>query len=148
MIKIDRPDDVSHAELNAIVRNLMDRRDDGETRALPANRHERRRRAVIFEQKQIPLFELAGICCGWRDCQATHSFDELPDGWSNLICHATPTEKALFKVNVGGKPRPVLDLDGLAWRHDVGLCPDHTKMLADLLEAGADPLLSETVGRA
>ena len=103
MIKIDRPDDVSHAELNAIVRNLMDRRDDGETRALPANRHERRRRAVIFEQKQIPLFELAGIRCGWRDCQATHSFDELPDGWSNLIS-TQPQQEALYKFNVGGKP--------------------------------------------
>ena len=66
-----------------------------------------------------------------------------------MLCHATPPKKAIVDVGVG-RARPVLDLGRLALRHDVTLCPEHTQKLADLLYAdpGADPLLSETAGRA
>ena len=116
-----------------------------------ANRHERRRQAPVVEKKrQVDLSKITGASCGWRGCPARRRLDEFPDGWSNVIGHATPHREAVRKVNVGGKPRLVLDLVRLAWRHDVSLCPEHTKMLADLLYAdpGADPLLSETAGRA
>lgn len=104
----------------------------------------------VVEKRQVALSEITGSCCGWRGCPARRPLKGLPDGWSNLIGHATPHEKALLKVNVGGKLRPALDLGRLAWRHDVSLCPEHTKALAGLLYAdpGADPLLSETAGRA
>jgi hypothetical protein len=115
-----------------------------------ANRHERRRQTVIVEKREVALSEIKEVRCGWRGCQAFHSLDQSPEGWSNLICHETPIKKAVLKVNVGGKPRAVLDLERLAWRHDVTLCPDHTQMLADLLDGGpdVDRLLSETAGRA
>jgi hypothetical protein len=115
-----------------------------------ANRHERRRQAVIVERRQIPLSEIREARCGWRGCPARRRLDEFPDGWSNLIAHATPHEKAILSVTIGGKPRPVLDLGRLAWRHDVTLCPEHTQRLAELLYADpdADPLMSETAGRA
>ena len=115
-----------------------------------ANRHERRRHAVIVERRQVAVSEIGGACCGWRGCPSRRPLNGLPDGWSYLIGHATPREKAIRNVTVGGKPRPVLDLGRLAWRHDVTLCQEHTRMLADLLYAdpGADPLLSETAGRA
>jgi hypothetical protein len=150
MTKIDRPDDVSHAELNAIVHNLLGTHDGGKTRALPANRHERRRRAVVVEKRQVALSEIGGAACGWRSCPVRRQLDGLPDGWSHIIGHATPPKKALLNLGTDESPRPVLDLGRLAWRHDVTLCPQHTKMLADLLYAdpGADPLLSQTAGRA
>ena len=115
-----------------------------------ANRHERRRRAFIVERRQVALSDIKEVSCGWRGCPAFHSLDQSPAGWSSLICHETPPQKAVRSVAIGGKPRPVLDLGRLAWRHDVALCPEHTQRLADLLYAdpGADPLLSETAGRA
>jgi hypothetical protein len=110
-----------------------------------ANRHERRRRAVIIERKQVALSEIGGACCGWRGCPARRQLNGLPDGWSYLIGHATPHEQAIRTVDIDGKPRPVLDLGRLAWRHDVTLCPEHTQMLAELLYAdpGADSFLSK-----
>jgi hypothetical protein len=113
-----------------------------------ANRHERRRQAVIVERRQVALSEIKEVRCGWRGCPAFHSLDQSPDGWTHLICHATPPEKTVRTINVGGEPRPMLDLGRLVWRHDVTLCPKHTKALADLLYAGPDVLTAEPAGQA
>jgi hypothetical protein len=87
---------------------------------------------------------------GESGCPARRSLDGFPEGWSYLIGHETPLEKANVTVEIDGRPRRMLDLERLAWRHDVTLCPEHTKMLVDLLwtDPGADPLLSKTGGHA
>ena len=117
---------------------------------MTANRHERRWQTKIVERRQISLSDITGVRCGWRGCPAFHALDQSPDGWTHLISHATSPDQAVFNIDVGGRQRPVLDLGSLDWRHDVTLCPEHTQRLAELLYAdpGADPLLSETTGRA
>jgi len=113
------------------------------------NRHERRRQAATFELRQVPISESEEIRCGWRGCRACRSlFDGLPPGWSNVIGYANPVEEVQRQVTIGGKPRAVLDLQRLTWRHDVTLCPEHTRALADLLYADPNPLLSQTAGQA
>jgi hypothetical protein len=114
-----------------------------------ANRRERLRHLAITEENRAALSEIKSVACGWRGCPAQRRLDEFPAGWSNLIAYEASPKKKVVNLGVG-KGRPVLDLGRLDWRHDVTLCPEHTQKLAELLycDPGADPLMSETAGRA
>jgi hypothetical protein len=98
-----------------------------------ANRHERRRQAVILEKRRISPAQIGGCHCGWKGCdavfKASHSGEfVLPPGWSWLIVHDTPKPPMSL---VDGLPG--LSLARLKWRHDKALCPEHTRTLDDLL---------------
>jgi hypothetical protein len=112
---------------------------------IAANRHERRRQAAIGEMRTMPTDQITGCHCGWKGCDASFEGFALPGGWSDLIVHNTAEDEI---VSVQGKP--MLNLEGLAWRHDKTLCPTHTRALDELLlpgTGGADPL-SEVSGNA
>ena len=80
-----------------------------------ANRHERR----VFT---IPIAELGGARCAWRDCSASFKGD-LPAGWRWVISHSLPTAELDLKT-----PAALDHLD-----LDIVLCPQHVQELQALL---------------
>ena len=152
MTKIDRPDDVSHAELNAIVHNLLGTHDGGNGKRARFLQTAMSAAAVRWSSKRdrSPSLRLVGLLVAGAAARCASSSMDCPTAGPISSATRPPPKKALLNLGTDESPRPVLDLGRLAWRHDVTLCPQHTKMLADLLYAdpGADPLLSQTAGRA
>jgi hypothetical protein len=114
-----------------------------------ANRPVRLRHLALTEENRAALSKIKEVMCGWRGCTAFHSLDQSPDGWSNLICHETPPQKAIVRLGVGnGRPSWTLGAwpGGMTSRSVLST----PQKLAELLycDPGADPLVSKTAGRA
>ena len=108
----------------------------------------KRRGPQRSEMRMVPVGEIAGSMCGWQDCDATLADSEPAVGWVRLIIHSSPPSAVIHLSRIEGERRSVLDLDGLAWRHDKALCPKHARALDELLKPGSALLTEPAAGQA
>ena len=80
------------------------------------NRHERRK-AKVFEVKNIPIADISGSLCAWDGCAATFSGD-MPKGWTNLLVYWSKRPELNF---LAIPPQDML--------RDAVLCPEHACVL-------------------